>query len=63
MPLLCCEAVPSDGLCCVLCYTITVLKKVAQVELSFCMPLFRCQSDESRCLSIVLRNTLAVLKH
>ena len=63
MPLLCCEAVPSDGLCCVLRNTFAALKHAAQAALSVCMPLRRCKAVESHSLGIVLRNTFAVRKH
>jgi hypothetical protein len=52
MPLLCCEAVPSDGLCCVLRNTSTVLKHVDQVDLSECIPLLCCKAVESHSLGI-----------
>jgi hypothetical protein len=62
MPLRGGEAVPSDGLCCVLRNTLALLKHVAQVELSACMPLCRCKAVESHSLGMVLRNTLTVRK-
>jgi hypothetical protein len=56
MDLLCCEAVPSDGLCFVLRFTYTKIKHVAQAELSSYMPLCRCKSEESHSLGSVPRN-------
>ncbi len=56
MPLLCCEAVPSDGLCCVLRNTSAKLKHVAQFDLSACMPLISCKAPESHSLGMVLCN-------
>ncbi len=56
MPLLCCEAVPSDGLCSVLHSTSAVLKNAAQVVLSVFVPLFCCEAVPSDGLCSVLRN-------
>ena len=41
--------------------TCALLKHVAQVALSGCMPLICCKAEESRSLGVVLRNTLAVV--
>ena len=57
MPLCGCEAVPSDGVFCVLRNTFSVLKHDAQVVLSFCIPLLCCKAVPSDGLCSVLRNT------
>ncbi len=56
------EAMPSDGLSSVLCNTSTVLKHVAQFQLSKCMPLCSCKAPESHSLRKVLPNTQSVLE-
>ncbi len=61
MPLLCCEAVPSDGLCCVLRNTFAVLNHEAQLDLSACMPLLFCKSEESHSLGIILRDAATTI--
>ncbi len=61
MPLRGGEAVQSDGLCSVLRNTLTVLKHVAQADLSDCMPLLCCKAVESHSLGIVLRNATTTM--
>jgi hypothetical protein len=63
MPLLCCEAVPSDGLCSVLRSTVTDTQHETHVELRGCIPLLSCEAVKSHSLGMVLRNTLALRKH
>ncbi len=57
------EAEPLDGLCIVLRNTLTIMKHEAQVVLSVCMPLCRCEAVQSQSLFIVLRNTNTATKH
>jgi hypothetical protein len=57
------EVEPSDGLCSVLRNIATIMKHVAQVTLSDCIPLCCCKAEPSFSLCIVLRNALTVTKH